>query len=70
MEERFKKVMEKNCEHAKTNTDLSGAYDILKIDNEQLQLKIQRLQARLHYQEDIFLLEKTHVVYHMKRKTL
>lgn len=41
MEDKFCKVMEQNCEHAKTNTDLSRAYNILKVHNERLQLKIQ-----------------------------
>lgn len=48
--------MEKNCEHAKTNTNLSGGYDILKVDNERMQMKIQKIQARLCDQEDTLLL--------------
>lgn len=69
MDKRLKKVMEQNCKQAK-NTDLSGAYDILKVGNKQLQLKIKKIQARFSDQEDIFLLEKTHVIYHKRRKTL
>lgn len=34
MEERLRKVMEQNREHSKTNTNLSRAYNILKVDNE------------------------------------
>lgn len=62
--------MEQNCEHAKTNTDLSGAYNILKVDNKTLQLMIQKLQARFRDKEDSLLLKKTRVVYSMRRKTL
>lgn len=32
--------------------------------------KIQELRARLRAQEDLFVLEKTHAVYNMRRKTL
>lgn len=69
MEERFRKVMEQNWKHSKTNIDLAGAYNILKVNNERLQLKIQKLQTRFWDKEGSLLLEK-HVVYSMERKTL
>lgn len=43
MEERFKKFMEKNHKHVKTNTDLCRTYDILRVDNDRLQSKIKKL---------------------------
>lgn len=52
--------MEQNHEHAKTNTYLAGAYNILKVDNEHLQLKIKKLQARLRDQEDSFKYRRLH----------
>lgn len=70
MKERLQRVMEKKCEHANTNTDLCRAYDILWVDNDRLQSKIKKLQAKLQDQDDSYLLSKTHAVYHMKRKTL
>lgn len=53
MEERFGKVMEQNCEHVKINTDIFEAYNILKVNNERLQLKIQKLQTVFGGQEII-----------------
>ncbi|XP_070042608.1 uncharacterized protein [Nicotiana tomentosiformis] len=70
MEQRFKKVMEQNSEHARTNTDLCRTYGIMRDENEQLQSKIKKLRSKLQDQEDSFLLEKTYVIYHMRRKTL
>lgn len=46
MEEILWNAMKQNCEHAKTNSELSGAYNILKVDNERVQSKIQKLRAR------------------------
>ncbi|XP_070032061.1 uncharacterized protein [Nicotiana tomentosiformis] len=40
VEERLKKVMEQNHEHARTNIDLCWTYEIVRIKNDQLQSKI------------------------------
>lgn len=70
IEEWIWKVMDQNREHAKTNSDLAETYGILKVENEQLQSKLQERRARFRVQEESFMLEKTHAVYSMQRKTL
>lgn len=70
MEGRLRKYMEQNQEYAKTSSDPAEIYEILKVVNEQLQWKIQELQARFRAQEESFVIENIHVVYNMRRKTL
>lgn len=62
--------MDKNQEHAKINSNPAETYGNLKVENDQLQLKVQELQGRFRVQKEPSMLEKTHVVYRMRRKTL
>ncbi|XP_070034792.1 tropomyosin-2-like [Nicotiana tomentosiformis] len=70
MEERLKRVIEQNQLHATTSVELDSRISLVKAENDKLQTKIEKLQAKLQDQEDSFLLEKTYAIYHMKRKTL
>lgn len=60
MDERLKKVMKQNREHAGTNTNLNRTYGIVRAGKKQLQSKIRRPQANIQDQEDSFLFEKTY----------
>lgn len=70
MEERSRKAMDLNWEHAKTSSKLEETYKILKFGNERLQEKIQELRARFRAQENSSVLEKTYAIYSMRSKTL
>lgn len=70
MEERFNKVMEQNQLHARINIDLDSRISVVRAENDKLQSKIERPRAKLQHKEDSFLLQKTHKIYHMRRKSL
>ncbi|XP_070034857.1 probable kinetochore protein SPC25 [Nicotiana tomentosiformis] len=69
MEERLKRIMEKNRLHSTTNVEHDSRLSATKDEREQLQAKIDKLQAKIQDQEDSLIFEKTYVIYHMKKKT-
>ncbi|XP_070036511.1 uncharacterized protein [Nicotiana tomentosiformis] len=70
IEKRLKSVMEQNRLHSTTNIELDSKISMMKSENEELQSKIDKLQAKLWDQVDSFVFDKTYTMYHMKRKTL
>ncbi|XP_070039204.1 uncharacterized protein [Nicotiana tomentosiformis] len=70
MEERFKRVIEQNQVHLSATLDLDLSLSAIRSERDRLQAEVDRIKAKLQFQKDFLVLEKTYAIYQVRRKTL
>nr|XP_018631166.1 uncharacterized protein LOC108947534 [Nicotiana tomentosiformis] len=62
--------MEQNRIHLSTTRDLDTSLGAMRSERDNLQAEVDMLKAKLQFQEDSLVFEKTYDIHHMRRKTL
>ncbi|XP_070041165.1 uncharacterized protein [Nicotiana tomentosiformis] len=70
MEDRYKKIMDKNRVHISTICDLDLSLGATRSERDGLLAEVDRLNAKLQHQGDSLIFKKTYSTHHMMRKTL
>nr|XP_009793988.1 PREDICTED: uncharacterized protein LOC104240798 [Nicotiana sylvestris] len=70
MEERCKKIVDRNRFHISTTRDIDLRLGATRPERDELLAEVDRLKSKLPHQGDSLVFEKTYSMYHMRRKTL
>ncbi|XP_070041472.1 uncharacterized protein [Nicotiana tomentosiformis] len=70
MEDKYKRIMEHYKVHIATILDLDLSLSAARSERDSLSSEVDQLKSELHHEADSLIIENTHSMYRMRRKTL